>query len=219
MKKCHKCKLTYDITNFHKDKSKKDGLSSRCKVCQNKISKTYRENNPEYFIRKNKEHYDKTQNPKRYKKYQKEYLDRIRKYRQTVRGKLLGLLKAAKCRSKKSNLKLDIDIEWLLNQYEMQKGKCALTGIDFTLSLNEDKSKKYIPFNPSIDRIDSSKGYTKDNVRLVCTIVNLALNSFGDETFKKMCTAYIKHNQINLDSKNQSDMMVSVSNTKQQNGV
>lgn len=39
-------------------------------------------------------------------------------------------------------------------------------------------------------RIDSKGGYTKDNVRLVCIIVNFALSEFGDLSFDKMCKAY-----------------------------
>lgn len=41
--------------------------------------------------------------------------------------------------------------------------------------------------------IDSTLGYTKDNVRLVCTIVNMALNEFGDIIFDKMCRAYVEN--------------------------
>jgi len=36
------------------------------------------------------------------------------------------------------------------------------------------------PFSASIDRINTNLGYTKDNVRFVCTMVNFALNEFGE---------------------------------------
>jgi predicted molibdopterin-dependent oxidoreductase YjgC len=79
-----------------------------------------------------------------------------------------------------------------LKSCEEQNGKCKLTNIDFTFKLKETQ-KNFNPFNPSIDRIDSSKGYTKDNVRIVCVIVNLALNEFGEENFKIMCQSYINY--------------------------
>jgi hypothetical protein len=47
------------------------------------------------------------------------------------------------------------------------------------------------PFAPSIDRINPSIGYTKDNIRLVCASVNFALNEFGEDIFRKICKAYL----------------------------
>ena len=43
------------------------------------------------------------------------------------------------------------------------------------------------PFALSVDRIDGSQGYIPGNVRIVCNIVNFALNSFSDEDFFFMC--------------------------------
>jgi hypothetical protein len=43
------------------------------------------------------------------------------------------------------------------------------------------------PFRPSVDRIDSSKGYTKDNVRIVWFIENLAKNSWTDDVVMEFC--------------------------------
>lgn len=42
---------------------------------------------------------------------------------------------------------------------------------------------------PSIDRIDTTRGYTPDNVRLVCAAVNLALNQFGEGIFFRIVTS------------------------------
>lgn len=33
---------------------------------------------------------------------------------------------------------------------------------------------------PSIDRIDSNKGYVRGNIRIVCYIANLAMSQFGE---------------------------------------
>ena len=45
------------------------------------------------------------------------------------------------------------------------------------------------PFAPSLDRIDSSGGYTRDNTRLVCQAVNFALNAFGEDIFREVVLA------------------------------
>ena len=64
--------------------------------------------------------------------------------------------------------------------------KCEMTDIQFTF---EKKPGRHIwnPWMPSVDRIDSSKGYTLDNCRLVCWGVNNGLNQWGEEVFKKVC--------------------------------
>lgn len=43
------------------------------------------------------------------------------------------------------------------------------------------------PFRPSIDRIDKSKGYTRDNVRIVWLIENLCRNTFTDNEVLEFC--------------------------------
>jgi len=44
-------------------------------------------------------------------------------------------------------------------------------------------------FCPSLDRVDSSKGYTKDNVQLVCRIYNTAKGNGTKEDVMKMVDA------------------------------
>lgn len=68
--------------------------------------------------------------------------------------------------------------------YKEQNGKCKLSGE--TLSL-QSKSNYII----SIDRLDSTKGYTIDNIQLVTKIVNLAKNDLTDKIFNRMiCGLY-----------------------------
>jgi hypothetical protein len=42
------------------------------------------------------------------------------------------------------------------------------------------------PNAPTLDRIDSAKGYTKDNIRLITYQLNIAINQFGLEAFKAL---------------------------------
>jgi hypothetical protein len=47
MKTCYKCKEEKPFSEFHKNRTKKDGFSDSCKVCKNKyIRKYYQENKP-----------------------------------------------------------------------------------------------------------------------------------------------------------------------------
>ena len=45
MKKCSKCQIKKDLTQFSNNKSKKDGKATECKTCKAQQDKQYRENN------------------------------------------------------------------------------------------------------------------------------------------------------------------------------
>jgi hypothetical protein len=72
------------------------------------------------------------------------------------------------CLCKKKKERRDLSIDTLMEIYERQEGKCALTGIEMTYTTGEGR----VPTNISIDQIIPSAGYTPDNIRLVCTQAN-----------------------------------------------
>lgn len=47
-------------------------------------------------------------------------------------------------------------------------------------------SKGRRPLAPSIDRIDSSLGYTRQNCRIVCAAVNYAMNVWGEDVLWRL---------------------------------
>ncbi len=53
-KTCARCKEEKSVKWFGKDKYKKDGLRSYCKLCRNNIAKEYRKDNPAYLARQRK---------------------------------------------------------------------------------------------------------------------------------------------------------------------
>ena len=53
MKKCNKCGETKELTEFHKDKSKKHGRDSKCKVC----TKQYYQAKREHILERHRQHY------------------------------------------------------------------------------------------------------------------------------------------------------------------
>ncbi len=191
---CWKCKTPKELTSefFYKDSIDKSGFQKCCKNCQKERALRYNVEHRDYFKQKGKEKYRREDNPARYQKTKANFLKRKDEWYKSIRGRMYDLLESARARAKKYNLPINIDLEFLLKMYEEQKKSCALTGIEFELKRTESKKEKYTPFGPSIDKIDHKKGYTKDNVRLVCVMVNLSLNTFGDECFDKMCEAYIK---------------------------
>lgn len=62
---------------------------------------------------------------------------------------------------------VNIDLEYLKELWEKQKGICPYTGL--SLILPKYSNVKEIPFTlrASLDRIDSSKGYIKGNVQYI----------------------------------------------------
>ena len=75
-----------------------------------------------------------------------------------------------------------VDITWedLEIQYEKQNGKCYWFGIDI------DLDEVFIPYSiqaPSVDRINDSVGYTKDNIVITTRFVNLGRGNYSKEKF------------------------------------
>lgn len=93
-------------------------------------------------------------------------------------------LKTAKCSSKSRGLEFDIDLFFLMDLYHKQDGKCAISDEEFDLSYIGNKSLKSI----SIDRIDSDKGYVKDNIQLVCWVINQMKNDLTMDEFYYWCS-------------------------------
>ena len=76
------------------------------------------------------------------------------------------LYNASKRATKKGKYICDITLDELMEIYTKQSGKCYISGRELKTEVRDlDRI--------SIDRIDSKKGYTKDNVGLVCSQVNL----------------------------------------------
>lgn len=68
--------------------------------------------------------------------------------------------------------------------FSKTEGKCAISGLHF--SGGRPDNVRVRPYFPSLDRIDSSKGYTKDNVRFVSTAVNIALSDWGEDILRNI---------------------------------
>ncbi len=83
----------------------------------------------------------------------------------------------------------DLDLPYLKALWEKQGGFCPLTGTKMGLpeSGREWERDKGNPWKPSLDRIDSSKGYFKGNVRYIVCIANLCKNSWSDDVVVEFC--------------------------------
>lgn len=108
---------------------------------------------------------DRTADPEKYR-------DRQRGYR--AKKPWRHLLLHAAHRAKAKGWKYDLTTDWAEATFT---GFCALTRIPFVVR-NNGVGPKF--FSPSIDRINSSLGYTQDNCRFVLWSVN-ALHGTGSD--------------------------------------
>lgn len=83
----------------------------------------------------------------------------------------------------------DIDRKYIVDLVEIQNNKCAVSGMNLEWEYHS-------PRKVSIDRIDSTKGYIKDNIRLVCKQVNYGISNFSIDDFYIMCKSVVEHNGL-----------------------
>lgn len=93
---------------------------------------------------------------------------------------LRSVLKSTKARAKHRKFAFELTMDHVLAMFAKNEGRCELSGIAF--SAKSMNGKRFRPWMPSIDRRDSSKGYTLDNSRMICAYVNVAINQFGEST-------------------------------------
>lgn len=175
MKKCCYCK---DYKKLDEFSSPKQGA---CKLCVKEYNKVYRSKT---LIKRAEENKKWRQNNK--EKHRETKYD----YYSTIKGRIQNLLKSARKRAKIKSIEYDLDIAWLTELFKQQNNKCLLTNIDFVIPTERNNNKAH-PFAPSLDRIDSDKGYTKENTRLVCVAINYGMNEFGEEIFSQICKSYL----------------------------
>jgi hypothetical protein len=106
--------------------------------------------------------------------------EKLKEFQQTWRHSARGYASRFIERAKVVTPDTDLTINFLRDK--VNKGNCELSGIPFQFV----NSYEYFhnPYAPSIDRIDSSIGYYKKNVRIVLYWLNRAKGEFSDEIFK-----------------------------------
>lgn len=121
-------------------------------------------------------------------KYQEWALKDPIKYRAST------LLSGAKQRAKTKGIPFDLTKEWI--EEKLKAGKCEVTEISFVIKEYAKKNEHDCvhPHAPSLDQIEPSKGYTKDNVQVVVDQYNKMKNDRDLETTvflaRKLVEAY-----------------------------
>lgn len=151
------------IENFNRDRVRLDGRCPWCRTCQ---------------LERNSD--EQTQALSKFHAI-------CRRVNPLQRARLI--VGAARSRARQKGLDFNIDAVWFADKIDT--GICEATGIKISLDSHPKKGCRN-PFAPSIDRIDSSKGYTKDNVQMVCWVYNAAKNDYGADIVLRMAQALTK---------------------------
>ena len=197
---CSKCKVEKPLSDFYRASKERDEHQSSCKACCKKqfderwkndkgfrerhrqTTKTWRKANPDKVSRFNKK-YDGSR-----KQWRRERLNR------SPRAALAASRSSGLHRRPTQN---PITILQLIELWEVQKGLCAVSGIEMTWGKG-DKGKA-MPTSVSLDRIDNSRSYEPGNVRLICHAFNCFRGQMDDEQMYAMALALVRfRHQPNL---------------------
>ena len=212
-KKCHKCNIIKLLTDFHIMKNGKYGRNHTCKICRSnarkllnyspikegekictgEICKGIKISVTNFY--KDKSSKDGLQTY--CKKCTKINIIKWSNNLDSFVKKLCGILKH-NCNKRAKKLSIQIGENDIKELYKKQNGRCLITNqilsynTDNDNIINETKIKN--KFNISIDRVDSTKDYTKDNVQLLGVIINIMKSDLTNYEFIDLCCQIDNYN-------------------------
>lgn len=103
---------------------------------------------------------------------------------------LKGFLWSKKSACKKAGVDFDLDAPFVIALLEHQDSKCALT--DDPIKIKRAGEGPMTMESLSIDRIDNSKGYTRDNVQLVSLRANIIKGNLSTTELMTYCAKILE---------------------------
>lgn len=201
---CCICDQVKPVEEFHKDRSRRDGLRNRCRACQAAYDKAWREAIAERHRRNGVSNHDvkfcpgcqlllhATEfNSNRHQPdgRQKHCRECERARWATTSGRAKKLVYKALYRDRQRGFTSAIKIPWQEVAALIEAGTCEATGVSFDLS-QPPEGQHYNPRSPSIDRIDHEKPYQPDgeprNWRVVITAYNIARHELTDGEHERL---------------------------------
>jgi hypothetical protein len=149
---CKTCGTVKSTSEFYKSKLTLSGYRGSCKKCINIQNTKYWVENREWLIKHRNS--IKFSDIEKYNKEHKEWI---------MRNRSKYLLSLARKRAKEKNRDFDIEYTDIIIP-----DVCPYLKI----SLKTDWASGFDIASPSLDRIDNSKGYTKDNIMVISRLAN-----------------------------------------------
>ena len=146
MKKCTKCGEIKHISKFYKSKNKRYGVRNDCKICHNKYSKKWREDNNDYLTKYHKKHYEEHKEDAEFKDKRKQYYEEHKEYIKEKRierhknNPYICFNDSVKRRQKEESQGNGINQEQWFEMMEFFDWKCAYSG-EYIGGDNKDKRR------------------------------------------------------------------------------
>lgn len=201
MKRCTKCHIEKELSEFNKRNNSKSGYKSRCRECTHEDSRIYKLNNEEHVKERNKK---KSRKPKSVEYRRQYYIDNKenilskqrkryilnkskideskRAYNKTDKGKLVKIISKRKRRA----MKFGTDDGTVTTEFTQQLADstkyCIFTGIELTA---ENRHLDHI--------IPLSRGgkHSADNVRFISAKANRIKGNKLDSEFLPLLYDYL----------------------------
>lgn len=164
-KKCRDCSVVKPLDYFYSAPQCEMKVRPECKECTRKRQRLY---NARPEVKKRTKEYHSHPLVRDRQNAARRSPAGLARYREKVQRTPSYVLSFALYRAlKRRPTENPVTHSQLMEMYYQQNGLCALSGVKMTWM-----REKIRPTSISIDRIDSTKGYTFDNVRLLCHAVN-----------------------------------------------
>lgn len=169
-KACSKCKRKLPLEMFNKSNGV---FICYCRKCQTNVAREWRLRNLDKVRRREKSYRISNRDQIRLhqKKYMKEWVSRLK-------SRFVCWRKRARLRK--------IPFDLTLEQLDSMPLVCHYTGNALVLESNKWNTI-------SLDRLDSSKGYTINNVVYCCSFVNLMKHTLSYDNFIESCKTIVNH--------------------------
>ena len=161
-----------------------DGDKLKCLVCGRSLDISEFDTHETYEIRGYRDGRCKECKRKQNLEARQNYSDEKRLYK-TIQARVLN----ARDRAKRKGIPCTITKEFILDLWNKQQGLCAISKIPMTYEMDQGR----IYTNLSIDQIEQGRGYTEDNVQLVCMAVNQLKSDWDMNTVLYICNQIVNN--------------------------
>lgn len=181
-KTCTVCHVEFPITEFY-IRTDRNKPISRCRKCNQKA---------------NKDSWNKLTEDERKKRFEENRLWRNKEINKgNLKVYMTSKLCGIKSRSIKNNLPFDLTIDYLIELFQSQNGKCYYTHNDINIQCNRGLGKNLISFpehryQASLDRLIPEKGYVKGNVVWCGWLINTCKNLLTEAEFYQVCETVLQ---------------------------